>query len=507
MHKRSFLCWRNDWRSVKRLALCAVFALCLSSCSTFEECDCEEIADARSDVRLRGPKVLEPRDLTDSEHPHPLYPRIINALGLDARGRQRLRRDFPHSVKIPVRYGLLHAHTLYSDGSGTPEQAFTRASDLGLDFMAVTPHNHSRAEMGAKGERRDGVLIATNPGLLNASSDVTFTRNFNVNGTPMSETVISPSLVSAANNATSTDFVAIVGQEFSSISSGNHINVLGWNELITVPNGDFASLYSAFGSETPVLQMNHPNMHLDFFYRGNNPSTIGKMFNDYGFDDFNENFSELVAASDHLVMLIELVTGPAFAQTAHDSYHYSHHERDYYYYLIQGFHISPSAGHDNHFPTWGDTTPARMGIFSNALTLEGLLGAMRANHTFATEDSDLRLDFLINDAAMGDVLTVPAGTTLEPKILIADSSDANSEYTVELIYGDVQQQSRSNLVKWVPEDGLTESWTFIGSGELTFDRYVASGEPEFFYVRITQGDGDQAWTAPIWINHPRGYSL
>lgn len=507
MCKRRFQRSGTDWLTGKWVILCAFFVFGLSSCTTYNDCDCEKIAEAQRDVRLRGPKLLQPRNVTESEHPHPLYPRILNAQGADDSGRLRLKRDFPHSIGIPVRYGLLHAHTLYSDGSGTPEEAFVRASNLDLDFLAVTPHNHRRAEMGAKGERRDGVLVGNDHSLMNASGDVTFTRNFTVNGTPHSETRVSPSIVRAAEDSTSTDFVPIVGQEFSSISSGNHVNVLGWNDVLTVTNGDFAGLYSAFGTQTPVLQLNHPNMHLDFFYRGSNSNTIGKMFNDYGFDDFNESFTELVTAADHLVVLIELLTGPAFAQMAHDSYHYDHHERDYYYYLIQGFHISPSAGHDNHFPTWGDATPARMGVFSDALTLDSLLAAMRANHTFATEDSDLRLDFLINDAAMGDVLTVAAGTTLEPTILIADSSDANSEYTVELIYGDVQPQTRSNLVKWVPDDGLTESWTFIGSGELTFDRYIATGEPEFFYVRITQGDGDRAWTAPIWINHPRGYSL
>ena len=42
-------------------------------------------------------------------------------------------------------------------------------------------------------------------------------------------------------------------------------------------------------------------------------------------------------------------------------------------------------------------------------------------------------------------------------------------------------------------------------GEIQFDDYVASGPnvPEFFYVRVTQGDGDRAWSAPIWLNHPR----
>lgn len=56
-------------------------------------------------------------------------------------------------------YGLLHAHTAYSDGSGTPEEAFEMAKEAGLDFFAITEHNHSKAESGAK-DREDGLLIA-----------------------------------------------------------------------------------------------------------------------------------------------------------------------------------------------------------------------------------------------------------------------------------------------------------------------------------------------------------
>lgn len=463
-------------------------------------------ADA-SKLRLRGPSLRTPRAADDSEHPHPQYPRVLRRDGTDTRGASRLRTDFPRTAATPVRYGLLHAHTWYSDGSGTPADAFERAASLGLDFLAVTPHNHENAELGASGERRDGVLVGTNPGLMNAPGDVTFERRFTSNGTAQTQTVTSPSLVSAAAQATSPAFVAVVGQEFSSISSGNHVNVLGWNDPLTVPNGDFAGLYDAFGDATPVLQMNHPDVHLDFFYRGSNAGTIGKMFNDYGFDDFGEDFATLVETADRYIVLLEVLTGPAMTQVTHDTFHYDHHENDYYYYLIQGFHISPSVGHDNHFRTWGDATPARMAVFTESLTTEGLLDAMRANRTFATEDSDLRIDFQINGAGMGDVLMVEAGAALEPRLIITDTSDEDTEYTVDLIYGDVQPQERADLVKWVPADGLTESFIFIGEGQLEFDTYEASGLPEFFYVRVKQGDGDRAWSAPIWINHPRNYPI
>src|SRR5688572_30052779 len=65
-----------------------------------------------------------------------------------------------------IFYGSLHSHTKYSDGSGTPADAFARARDLGkMDFIAVTEHNHKAAD--GKGDLKDGILIATQPSLYN----------------------------------------------------------------------------------------------------------------------------------------------------------------------------------------------------------------------------------------------------------------------------------------------------------------------------------------------------
>ena len=65
----------------------------------------------------------------------------------------------PSHAAEKLYYGLLHAHTSFSDGLGTPEEAYARAKSKGSDFFAITPHNHKWAENGAK-ERKDGVLIA-----------------------------------------------------------------------------------------------------------------------------------------------------------------------------------------------------------------------------------------------------------------------------------------------------------------------------------------------------------
>ncbi|MCZ6773052.1 MAG: hypothetical protein O7G83_13895, partial [Proteobacteria bacterium] len=354
----------------------------------------------------------------------------------------------------------------------------------------------------------DGVLIANNTDLYDSPNTQPITRNFRVNGVAHTQSLTAESIITAANQATNTDFVGIFGQEFSSISSGNHVNVLGAPAVITIPNGDYGPLYAALAatSPRPVVQMNHPGIHRDLFYRGSDARVIRAMRNDYGFDEFNQDFTALVAAADVHISLIEVLTGPALDDEIHPTYHYASrrvHANDYYYYLVQGFHLSPSVGQDNHFETWGDSTPARMGIIAPTLTRDSLMAAMRANRTFATEDRNLRLELFINDEPMGSVLSLGANEPLDIEVHVSDTSEPSASYVAELVYGDVEAQNASTLEKWIVTDGLTESFTFDGDGVLTFDEYAASGRPEFFFIRLTQGDGDRAWSAPIWINHAR----
>ena len=112
-----------------------------------------------------------------------------------------------------VFFGNIHSHTSYSDGTGTPEDAYRYARHTGhLDFLAITDHNHKSAENGAD-DRRDGIMIATNTSL--------YTNN----------------TINAAQQWTQDGaFVALYGQEYSSINSGNHTNVNDISQVIDVNN-------------------------------------------------------------------------------------------------------------------------------------------------------------------------------------------------------------------------------------------------------------------------------
>ncbi|GMW03116.1 MAG: hypothetical protein AMXMBFR84_42520 [Candidatus Hydrogenedentota bacterium] len=393
-------------------------------------------------------------------------------------------------------YGLLHSHTAFSDGSGTPEEAFKTARKNGLDFFAVTEHNHSAAESSA-GERKDGILIATNHDLYNSPTLIPLS----IDGRERKVR----SVLEAARMATDEQFLAIYGQEFSTISSGNHVNVLGAKDVITVGNGKYSDLYDQLSTSTfpVVVQLNHPDVYSDLFYQGARSDTTKKMYNDYGLDDYERSFAKLVAAADKHVHLIEVLSGPfATKDKRVDNHRYEDHGDDYYFYLTQGFHISPSVGHDDHYRHWGDKSPARTGVYSEELTIPSLFQAMQDNRTFATEDQNMAVNLHVNDAQMGSNLTLERDTPLQIRVDVNDKDEPNQTWAVTLIYGTVEPQAENGFEVWREIDGEQETKTVEGDGAVVFDGYLASTEPEFYYAIVEQEDGNRAWTAPVWINHP-----
>jgi len=395
-----------------------------------------------------------------------------------------------------VYTGLLHAHTAFSDGSGTPEEAFKMAQKSGLDFFAVTEHNHAEAEQGAK-ERTDGILISNNHALYNGTGKISITPK---NGTKISV----KSLISAAGEAKTSDFLPIYGQEFSTISSGNHMNVLGINEVLEIENGSFDDLIDLVaklkkeGKAVPVLQLNHPDVAADLFYSG---TPAKKQKNDYGLDDYDQDFHKLIEQTDEFVSLIEVLSGPAMKKKPIPNYRYEDtHENDYFFYLVQGFHISPSVGHDNHYKTWGSMVDSRMGVIAEALTQESVFEGFRNNRTYATEDKNLKVYYKINDKLMGSSIKAKAGSDLKISIDINDLDDAGADYEVEIYSALINTQSADKAGNVKAKSGLIAKASIQGNGSHAIKDIVASEEASFIYFKLTQENGSRTWTAPVWIN-------
>jgi len=373
-----------------------------------------------------------------------------------------------------VFHGSLHAHTSYSDGSGTPDDAFTMGRVNGMDFMAITEHNHRAAD--GKGPRHDNLLIGKQPQLYSGTST---------------------SLVEAANRHNKPgQFVTIYGQEVSTISQGNHINIFGVNAVVddtVVPNGNVPALLTWMAAhpdstgQPALLQFNHPR----------DPD---RNLKDYGRDDFPA--ANWVRTLDPFVELIEILNAPAlkngtgFRADAKEGY--------YLEYLNLGFHAGPSVGHDNHWKNWGTSTDARLGVIASALTRDAIMAALRARHTFASDDRNISVIFRSSEAIGGDIIPAPApGTTLPLTVQIADPDEPSARYRVDVLSDHPGGERVRRPVESFRIEGNT-------NGRFPLDGVVADGPGQFVMLRVTQtgpeeGDAeheeteDRTWTAPIWF--------
>ncbi|MBI1818641.1 MAG: CehA/McbA family metallohydrolase [Deltaproteobacteria bacterium] len=375
-----------------------------------------------------------------------------------------------------VFFGNLHSHTKYSDGSGTPEDAYTRARDVAhLDFLAITEHNHAQAESGASADRKDGILIATNPSLYKGPQPAALiptAKRFTKDGT----------------------FVAIYGQEFSSISKGNHVNVFEVPEVIDVANGEFGDLIDTWlpahldsTGQIAILEFNHPKQ-------------CHQKCEDtaYGADDFDST-AQWIAKMDAHARLIEILNGPAMSKTNGQTSDESM-ESDYLHYLNLGFHLAPTADQDNHYKTWGTVTDARTAVIANALTKENILAALRARHVYATADKNLRIVFHVNGHLMGDrIPPPPVGSELTIQYSITDDDEPNATYRIEIFSDTIGGATEADAIDTITTQGNTPAGATRSIEDVKY-----TGGAQYVFFKVSQSDehagDDHAWTAPIWFD-------
>ena len=364
------------------------------------------------------------------------------------------------SAAMPnIYFGNLHSHTGYSDGVGTPDEAFTYARDIAkLDFLAITEHNHLLG--GEKAMMTDRRALYVGP---TDSALIPTANRMNVDG----------------------KFVAIYGQEFSSMSKGNHVNVFEASDVIDIPNGQYdkllewLKLHPDSTGQMPIIMMNHPGLGVKFINRLQ-----------YGRDDFGDD-DGWVKNMGNATSLIEIVNGEP-DKGAKDNRPPQIFDDYYRMYLQFGFRVAPVASQDNHQKNWGTATDARTAIYAKSLTRKDLYAAMRARHVYATEDKNLRIYFTVNNHRCGDILTSPTPlTNLKIQYTITDPDEPNSTYSIETFSGTIGGDPVKQIKSTTNQNNCTG----------TIDGINLSNN-QFIYFKITQQSNngtDTTWTAPVWL--------
>lgn len=153
-----------------------------------------------------------------------------------------------------------------------------------------------------------------------------------------------------------------------------------------------------------------------------------------------------------------------------------------YYHLAldKGWHVAPTNNQNNHNGQWGDASRARTVILAETLTEEALYDAMKNRRVYATQDSDLTVYYTLNGAVMGSIL--PKSEEAEITVFLSDPTDA--------AIGNVEV---------VADGGEVIDSAYVGTPSQVLELPVSGGY-SYYYLRITQPDGDVAVTAPVWMD-------
>lgn len=261
----------------------------------------------------------------------------------------------------------------------------------------------------------------------------------------------------AAASVTNGDFVGLFGFEMTwpedkQLGHISTFNTPGWQ---TRDQADFENVptalenyYKALASVPgSVSQFNHPDtVHGDF-----------------------ERFDHYSPQYDAVVSLLEVAGEDGVVDCEY-----------YDLALDKGWHVAPTNNQNNHKGQWGDASEARTVVLAKSLTEEALYDAMKNRRVYATQDSDLTVYYALNGMVMGSI--IPKSESAAVTVFLNDPTD-------EAI-GNVEVVTDGGAVL-VSEHVETPSQVL----ELS-----ASGEHSYYYLRITQPDGDVAVTAPVWMD-------
>lgn len=311
------------------------------------------------------------------------------AQGAEMEPSEKVTRVF-RELEYPegnLYFGQLHCHTAVSDGTGTPEQAFTYASEVaGLDFLAVTDHSQSfdNAQQGSL--HQDGTAI---------SSDWAAGQQ-------------------AAMDATDDDFVALYGFEMTWNNGLGHIGTFctpGWatrdqDSFLQMSTG-LENYYAALGSIPGAFgQFHHP----------------GTAFGDF------DGFGHYTREADLVMTLMEVMNGDVNGEpeTFFDAYTRA---------LDQGWHLAPTASENNHAGNWGDSGCCTV-VLATELTPEAICDALRNYRVYATGDRDLRLYYTLDGYPMGTVLMPEqVGATVTVTLQFSDATDSGASIVAVITAG------------------------------------------------------------------------
>ncbi len=339
-----------------------------------------------------------------------------------------------------IRWGDLHGHSQLSDGTGTPEDYFGYARDVAaLDVAALTDHDHWGME-----------FLDQHPELFQ-------------------------SIVRAARSFDEPHrFVALAGYEWTNWLQG-HRHVLFFDEgeeILSSLNPRYRTpplLWKALAGRSALTVAHH--------------SAGGPVSTNWAFvpPSAMEPVTEVVSvhgsseASDTPGRIYSAVEGNFVRNALDDG-------------LRFGF-IGSGDSHDGHpgLVQLAGPSGGLAAIFSEELTRDSILAALRSRTVYATNGPRIWLRMWLDEHPMGSTLPPKDTAAAVENLRFAAAATAPIERVDVIrsgkIVAAISGERRRELSSSLALEGLRDG--------------------EYVYVRVVQEDGGAAWASPVFLGPPR----
>ena len=352
-------------------------------------------------------------------------------------------------------FGQLHSHTQYSDGAGSLDSALAYVKALpdnaNVDFVAFTDHSNYFDSKN-------------NPNVEAALYDTSLVKDSD----PSHSWATYKNTVAAFNAANAGKMVAIAGFEMTWSGGPGHINTFNTPGIVSRNNTTLNNKTKDAGLQAYYKLLSQTE-GVDSISQFNHPGTTFGNFIDFGYWD---------AVVDTRMYMVEVGNGEG--QIGAGGYYPSYEQ--YIMALDKGWHVAPTNNQDNHKGKWGNANDARDVILTDDFTEDGIYAALRARRMYATEDKNLDLDYTVNGNMMGSIIDVPEKLNFEISFNDPDRTDSIAK--VELVVN-----SGKVAYTW-------DSAADLAKGSVSVE---LAPEYTYYFVRVTEGDGDLAVTAPVWV--------
>ncbi len=383
-------------------------------------------------------------------------------------GRAATTAHTPTSLQDYERwFGSQHAHTNmdgddgYTGSTAAAAFAYTRNVST-LDYYIITPHVH---------QNRTGSATLW--------SEATY-----------------QTIRASAIEATTASFVAIAGQEVSTIGSGGHWSLFNAAALV--------------GTDHPDGDWNDTDDYYDHVAGlGAAGEVIAAQFDHPQSGDFGNRYD---AGAAPYFGTFAVSSGPSTSTAADfsaDGSNSSYLTR-WANFLNMGWKLSPAADQDNHENTWGASSSEYTVIVRSkgtSLTAGNVIHGLSDHMTYASEDANMQIGFVANGWNMGQ--TIGGSSSVAFTIWWNNPSDTLRNLNT----GAAATETANDAIRSIQifKNGFTSALmsTVPNTVSGTWAVTVTASTGDWLVVRFQDSSSlsparstnkDYTWSAPVWYD-------